>query len=110
MIDFLVSVKILVNLLFDGSYRPVDCIDSLIVFRLIFLLDRFHISESVIFQSKPNYFNVTIVQVKVVPQIFRLVRSYRHGILIRAENKVIFLDIFAQITTHFSLRQISASS
>lgn len=61
MVDLLVSVEILVNLLFDGSYGPVDRIDSFIVFRLIFLLDGLHISESVVFQSEPYYFNVAIV-------------------------------------------------
>ena len=100
MIDFLVSLHLLINIIFDWTNIPNYCRLSLDFFlrsdccRLSFsnLLFGRHFSKPIIFKSVPYYLDIAISHIKIVAPVWWLIRSDLNWIFINSKDQIFFTN------------------
>ena len=61
-------------------------------------LIRLDVSETIVFESKPNDLNVTVVQVKVVSTILWQIWPYRDWVFVGTKYQEIAFDLFTKLS------------
>ena len=88
MIHLLILVQRLKDKLLDGTNRPENSPRAIVDFECV-SLRLLNVSKTIVFESKADYFDVTVVEKKVVTIVFGLVRSDCDRIFVGSKHQEI---------------------
>lgn len=85
MVDFLISLQLLVDDAFDAAHVPNDSGLCLVHFFFSLLLG-LQVPEAIVLEGVPDKLNVTVSQLKVIAIVRRQLRPHLDWVLVYSEN------------------------